>query len=60
MSELKKRTYEFRVQITRDAMQSGGLLYDPVKEIGEGRNRASSLSIGTDRGSANPHGKLQI
>lgn len=57
--EKKKRTHKFQVQITGDAMHSWRLLYDPVKDISQGRSVASSLSIGTDRGSANPCGKLQ-
>lgn len=58
--EKKKRTHKFWVQITGDAMHSWRLLYDPVKDISQGRSLASSLSIGTDRGSANPCGKFQV
>lgn len=58
--EKKKRTHKFWVQITGDAMHSWRLLYDPVKEISQGRSVTSSLSMGADWGSANPCGKLQV
>ena len=46
--EKDKGTYEFRVQVTGDAVHPGTVLDDPVKEVCQGEEVAPRLAVDTD------------